>query len=76
MLVDIVRRCFALDECGGAASKVVDCPDHRWVLSQQREGASSSVSADVGEKQNPRKIDTIIIIIGGVYYMLSTFLSI
>lgn len=47
---------------GGAAGRVMDCPDHRWALSQQTEGAFSSVSADLGEKPDPQKIETIIII--------------
>ena len=80
MFVDIFCRCFARDgsraisPCG-AASKVVDCPDHRWVLSEPRKGAFSGAPAALGGKEDPQKIETIIII-GDFYYVPSTFLSI
>lgn len=58
---------------GGMAGKAVDCPDHRWVLSELREGAFSGVSADLGEKENPQKIETIITI--GDFFTMCQALS-
>lgn len=34
----------------GGGGKVVGCPDDRWMLPQQGEGAFSRFSADLGEK--------------------------
>lgn len=51
--VDVFCRCFALNKCSlymGGAGQVVGCPDDRWMLPQQGEGAFSRFSADLGEK--------------------------